>query len=92
VDVLPVLVSPSNTGSFQAMQHATRSSKHTAGQVKEKRDPLVAVNNRNMFITAAVQQCFALRSSTEQKVIFKKELQLRKLAQRTAQADYKKSE
>lgn len=75
MDVLPVPVSPtSNTGSFQATQHATRSSKHAAGRVKEKLDPLVALNNRNMLITAAVQQCFAVRS-TEQKVIFKKELQ-----------------
>lgn len=90
MDVLPVPVSPtSNTGSFQATQHATRSSKHAAGRVKEKLDPLVALNNRHRLITAAAQQCFALRSSTEQKVVFKKELQLVRLTQQTAQSDYK---
>lgn len=90
MDVLPVPVSPtSNTGSFQATQQATRSSKHAAGRVKEKLDPLVALNNRNMFVTAAVQLCFALRSSVEQKVIFKKELQLIRLTQQTTQSDYK---
>jgi hypothetical protein len=89
VDVLPVPVSPtSNTGSFQATQHATRSSKHAAGRVKEKLDPLVPLNNRNMFITEAVQLCFALRT-TEQKVIFMKELQLIRLTQQTTQSDYK---
>jgi hypothetical protein len=80
----------SNTDTFQATRQATRSSKHAAGQVKEKLDPLVALNSRNMFVTAAVQQCFAPRSSTEHKVIFKKELQLLRPAEQTTQTGYKR--
>ena len=75
VDVLPVPVSPtSNTGSFHATQHATRSSKHAAGRVKEKLDPLVALNNINTLLQQQCNSVIPLRSSTEQKVshIFKK--------------------
>ena len=70
MDVLPVPVSPtSNTGSFQATQHATRSNKQAAGRVNEKLDPLTTLNKRNVCnSSSAIVFCTKVFNGTESNI------------------------